>query len=158
MKFIAHRGNVHGKIQSLENKPSHIDTALNLGYDAEIDVWILNNVIYLGHDEPETEILLSFLEKRSEKLWCHAKNLEALEFLIEKRFNCFFHDKDDYTLTSKGNIWAYPGTKLNKNTICVMPEMCNNDNQYKINDILNSYGVCSDSVSFYRDQFILLSK
>ncbi len=120
MILIAHRGNVHGPNKERENTPDYIDEALNLGFDCEIDVWMKDGNLYLGHDEPVTPITVNFLHDRSSKLWCHAKNLEALEFLVENSFNAFFHDSDEYTITSKGYIWAHTKSKLSKNTICVM--------------------------------------
>ena len=41
MKFISHRGNINGKNESMENHPLAIQTALNAGFDVEIDVWFV---------------------------------------------------------------------------------------------------------------------
>ena len=43
MKLIAHRGNTHGRNAERENSPTYIKEALATGYDAEIDVWYINN-------------------------------------------------------------------------------------------------------------------
>jgi hypothetical protein len=143
MKFIAHRGNVNGPDVS-ENSPCHIDKAISLGYDVEIDVWIGDNrIIYLGHDNPQYKIDAQFLEERRHVLWCHAKNVNALKWLVENDFNTFFHDTDDYTLTSKGVVWAYPGKELVQGSVCVMPEMAEDPSYLEKNkDII--YAVCSD--------------
>ena len=61
MKFISHRGNVNGPNPELENKPEQILKCLDEGLDVEVDVWVFGNKLYLGHDEPLTEITLSFL-------------------------------------------------------------------------------------------------
>ena len=142
MKFIAHRGNIDGP-SKFENSPDHIDEAISLGFDVEIDVWVDGYKIFLGHDEPEYKIDNAFLEERRSMLWCHAKNIHALKWLVENNFNTFFHDTDDYTLTSKGFIWAYPGKELVEGSICVMPEMADDPLYLKKNkDII--YAVCSD--------------
>lgn len=120
MKLIAHRGNTNGRIPERENKPDYIDEALSYGFDVEIDVWVENSKIFLGHDYPETEINIQFLIKRQDKLWCHAKNLHALELLLDHKLHTFFHDSDEYTITSKGFIWAHPNSKFSSRTICVM--------------------------------------
>jgi hypothetical protein len=142
MLFIAHRGNINGPNTS-ENSPSHIDKALAAGYEAEVDVWIHDNIIYLGHDMPQYTIDAQFLEERRNVLWCHAKNIHALKWLVENDFNTFFHDTDDYTLTSKGYIWAYPGKELVKGSVCVMPEMAE-DPLYLEKNKDTIYAVCSD--------------
>jgi len=141
--FIAHRGNTQGPNPEQENKPQYIIEALKNNFDVEIDVWLCkNNKWYLGHDKPQYAIDYSFLE--NEKLWCHAKNLEALSIMLQNpKIHCFWHQQDDYTITSKKFIWAYPGKKIlpNSNTICVMPEW--NDFQFNQNNII---GICSDYV------------
>jgi hypothetical protein len=114
-----------------------------LGYDVEIDVWVEGYKMFLGHDEPQYRIDNYFLEKRRNYIWCHAKNVQALKYLVDNRFHVFFHDKDDCTLTSKGFIWAYPGNTLVKGSICVMPEMADDPDYLEKNkDII--YAVCSD--------------
>jgi hypothetical protein len=155
MKFIAHRGNTTGKRTEFENKPFYIDEALHQGFDVEIDIWIKDNRIYLGHDGPEVLIDIDFLNKRKKHLWCHAKNLAALQFLLKNDFHCFFHDIDAYTITSKGIIWTYPGNYINENTICVMPERYMTKTE--INDMKNlsvCFGICSDVISIYKNEII----
>jgi len=52
MKLIAHRGLTQGPNKELENKPEQIISALDQGYDCEIDLWTVNSDFYLGHDAP----------------------------------------------------------------------------------------------------------
>lgn len=140
MKKIAHRGNISGKQIELENKPSYIESALFKKYDVEVDVWYLKDKLLLGHDEPQYEISLSFLEQYQDKLWIHCKNLDALYKLNKlKHLNIFFHDKDDATLTSHGFIWTYPNKPLMPNSVCVLPEQGVSGNLHQC------YGVCSDN-------------
>ena len=143
MILISHRGNINGKNIPLENNPDYIRDAIHLGYDVEVDIWYHNNTFWLGHDNPEYQIGLYFLLENADKLWCHAKNIEAIvEMKKEKTINCFWHQKDDITLTSKGYIWAYPGKQPIKNSIAVMPELYNDD-------VIKCIGICSDYISNY---------
>jgi hypothetical protein len=144
--YIAHRGNVNGKNESRENSPDYIMEAISLGFYAEIDVWVINDKIYLGHDGPQYEIQKDFLE--NPRFWCHAKNHAALTMLVKMGAHCFSHDSDDYVLTSRGIIWAYCGKPLNEETICVMPE---NSNNYSEKDLQNCLGICSDIVQIFKD-------
>ena len=59
MILISHRGNINGKINELENNPDYINDALIIGYDVEIDIWVINNELFLGHDEPVHNIDIS---------------------------------------------------------------------------------------------------
>jgi hypothetical protein len=139
MILISHRGNINGKKETMENHPEYVLTALNLGFDVEIDLWYSNETFFLGHDEPKYEITQDWLVLYSEKLWLHCKNLEAIEYFKNNNLNLnyFWHQEDFVTITSKGHIWTYPGKQPIKNSIAVLPE--------KYNDpIYSCYGICSD--------------
>jgi len=139
MIYIAHRGNLNGPDLENENKPEYLLEAIESGFFVETDLWLINSLLYLGHDEPQYEINIDFLLKIKDKLFCHCKNIAALDFIINnyKEIECFYHDKDDCVLTSKNNIWTSPGKELFHSSICVMPERSN-----KIP--LNCLGVCTD--------------
>jgi hypothetical protein len=144
MILISHRGNINGQFESNENKPNYIDNALSEGYNVEIDLWFVDNKLYLGHDKPQYEITYDWLKKRKNKLWVHCKNLSALEFCDDKLdLHYFWHEEDTVTITSQGTIWAYPGKQPIKNSIAVMPEIYGDD-------ISNCLGVCSNFISNYK--------
>ena len=149
MKLISHRGNINGKILDLENNPNYIDSAIEQGYDVEIDLWFKDHTFFLGHDEPQYEVDLNWLTNRHLKLWVHCKDLQTLSYMWHLKhsmlvnLNYFFHNTDDATLTSKGYLWVYPGKQPVKNSISVLPEL-NNDN------VSQSYGICSDYIKNYR--------
>ncbi len=142
MILIAHRGNTNGPDPLNENKPETIINCINKGYSVEIDVRLINNELFLGHDNPDYKINIDFILKYKEYLWIHCKNLGALTYLTNLNLTTFYHDKDDYVLTSNGVIWAYPGKEINKKCICVMPEW---EEDIKLFN-KNCFGVCSDYV------------
>ena len=121
MYLISHRGNIDGIIKDDENKPEYIDKALKNGFEVEVDVRFNDNKFFLGHDFNQYEINKSFLMNK--KIWCHAKTREALIALQEIDAHYFWHQEDDYTITSKGFIWTYPGQKLLPLSICVYQKM-----------------------------------
>ena len=147
MKLIAHRGNINGPNKEHENKPEYLINALNEGYYIELDLWYVDNNLYLGHDEPQYKIKYSFLLENKDKMYVHCKNIQALHYILCKNddIECFFHDLDECVLTSKGNIWTFPGKLLTDKSICVMPERVK-DNNYNLN---NCIGICTDFVSKY---------
>jgi len=142
MYFISHRGNIDGIIKENENKPEYINKALESGFEVEVDVRFEDNKFFLGHDYNQFEIDKKFLLNK--KLWCHAKTGEALIELQKIKAHYFWHQNDDYTITSKGFIWTYPGKKLLPQSICVLPEIVN----YKTIDCL---GICSDFILKYKN-------
>ena len=59
--------------------------------------------------------------------------------------HCFFHKSDEYTMTNRGWIWAYPGQLGGKYTIAVHPE------KLHPGDIKKFAGVCSDYIEKFND-------
>lgn len=148
MKLIAHRGLFMGPDKNLENSPQQIDLALKEGYDCEVDLHVSNSELWLGHDGPQYFITEDFLKERCLSLWIHAKNLAALRWLRNTRYNYFWHQDDDFTLTSDRWIWTSPGKELTMASVQVMPE-------WQYSDLTsipkNCYAVCSDYVQKIRD-------
>ena len=144
MILISHRGNINGRMESYENEPNYIDSAISKGYDVEVDVWYKDKILWLGHDKPDYEVDFSWFVERLHKLWIHCKNIESVVFFKECGYdvNYFWHEEDTITLTSKNYIWAYPGKQPIKNSIAVMPELFNDD-------ITKCLGICSDYISNY---------
>lgn len=147
---IAHRGNVHGQDRRLENTTEYVQKALDKGYLAEVDIWLVDTKWYMTHDEvinKDTEISYKWLLQRSDKLIIHCKNVEALiYFNHHEEFHYFWHQEDDYTLTNLNWIWAYPGKPLplavGNMSVCVMPEWHGMNADY----IKEFKAVCSDYV------------
>jgi hypothetical protein len=142
MKLISHRGNIKGSKPEYENSPNYISQALKLGYEVEVDVRFHKGFFYLGHDKPQYRISSKFL--RNKKIWCHAKDINAFEKLKKIKSVYFWHQKDDYTLTSNGYFWTYPGKKILKNSICVSIGKKKKKN-------LKCAGICSDYISIYKN-------
>ena len=137
MILISHRGNTSGPNPDKENSEEYISQALSLGYDVEIDVWG-DKKMWLGHDQPQYETSISFLMNNFRKLWIHCKNLEAMDILSEfKVFNYFWHEDDDFTLTSKNFIWTYPGKRVCNKSVLVVDDARNYSGQI-------CFGLCSD--------------
>lgn len=137
MKIISHRGNTKGPNKHLENYPDHISDLLHI-HDVEIDVWYINDEWYLGHDYPIHKVDLNFLHKSG--LWCHAKNLEALNKLLDLNIICFWHENDERTLTSNNYIWTFPSKSVcNKSIIVDLRD------DWKLLGY-KSYGVCVDYI------------
>jgi hypothetical protein len=140
LKLISHRGNLDGPNPTQENHPDYLTKALQLGFDVELDVWYRAGEVHLGHDAPQYTTTLQFL--KNDKFWCHAKDLAALELMLENNIHCFWHQDDDFTLTSKGYIWTYPKKPACSKSVLVMPK------RKKIEK--GCYGICTDYILDYK--------
>lgn len=149
MKIISHRGLIDGPDSSIENSPSQILSAIDQGYDVEVDLRIVDSKFYLGHDFAQYKIEENFF---NDKLWIHAKNLEALYWLSNTDLCYFWHQEDDFTLTSNNYIWTYPGKEITKKSIIVLPEWF--DPELKNLQNLNCYGVCTDYANKIRSLYV----
>lgn len=141
MKLISHRGNIEGKEPANENHPYYIQKAINHGFDVEIDVRY-DNGWWLGHENPQYQIDLDYLS--NPHFWIHCKNLKALVYLQNTKYNYFWHNVDSYTLTSHGWIWAYPNNPIiaGSHSIAVLPEIHNTETNLFT-------GICSDVINNY---------
>jgi hypothetical protein len=147
MIYISHRGLINGPDKLLENNPEVILETISKGFDCEIDLWIHESRIFLGHDEPQYEINSCWLERNG--LWIHAKNIESLAWLNTTNYNYFWHEDDHYTLTSHNYIWAHPMSMTTENCILVMPEYV--DTELNIIADRKYCGVCSDYIEQIRN-------
>lgn len=132
---IAHRGNTVGP-SPLENSPGFLLEAISKGFDVEVDIRFTNQGWFLGHDGPIYKIGDMFIDQIKENAWFHCKNLDALEKLNNNMHKFFWHQQDDFTLTSNGYIWTYPNKETTNKSIIVD---LNLDKKYK-----NIYGICTD--------------
>ena len=82
MRIISHRGNISGPGQR-ENHPEQIDLCIESGYECEVDLWLKDDTLLLGHDFGEYPINLKWLRDRENSLWVHCKNGDALTYLNE---------------------------------------------------------------------------
>jgi hypothetical protein len=153
MLFIAHRGNLNGS-NKLENHPDQIDKCLKLKFDSEIDLWVIEKKLFLGHNVGQYSINIKWLLKRRRNLWIHCKNMEALELMTSHELdglNYFWHENDAYIQTSSGKIWVYPGERLIEGSIAVLPETWMQDN--KTQELSLCFGICTDFVFKFQSHF-----
>ena len=137
MKIISHRGNLNGKNPDNENSPSYVCNALKLGFDCEIDLWLVNGILYLGHDTALYKIEPEFLLKKG--LWIHCKNLEASHYIVNnKELNGFWHQSDVMSFTTGGYIWTFADNDLTDKSIAVLPELVGREK------FGMAYGICTD--------------
>lgn len=151
MYLISHRGNLFGSNKELENNPNQIDNVISMGYNCEIDIWDKDGIFYLGHDEPKYKISITDLMEWKKYIWIHSKNRESFEWLLQDKiedgdFNFFWHENDNFTMTSKNFMWCYPSKQIYSYGINVMPEL----NNISKENLSNCLGICSDFINIYK--------
>tara|TARA_B100000809_G_C14859851_1_gene431476 strand:+ start:135 stop:593 length:459 start_codon:yes stop_codon:yes gene_type:complete len=137
-QFIAHRGNTEGKQPAFENTIEYLNHAYDLCGGLECDIRTHNGELYFGHDEPQELVDTNIIMQ--DNWFCHAKDLEALGLLLQMNANCFWHQTDTVTLTSKGFIWCYPDIYV------IDPRAVWVDFEDKFANLntIGGYGLCSD--------------
>ncbi|RLI47014.1 hypothetical protein DRO61_08515 [Candidatus Bathyarchaeota archaeon] len=154
-RLIAHRGITDGNYSGKENLIHTIMESLSKGYEVEVDVRIYKGELYLGHDERQEKVsdLWSSMTRNGmwleSNLWYHCKDSGSMDYFNKSSIsNYFFHDTDDFTLTSKGFIWTanlvgcYPN-----NTIVVAKNKEHTLSQSET----NCYGICSPFIGVLSD-------
>ena len=154
MIIISHRGNIDGPSEE-ENHPDRIDKCISLGYDVEIDVrydylnipCLHSNIFWLGHDDSQYKVSWKWISNRLKHLWIHCKDIMTLyEFSARATpsYQYFWHQGDDFTLTSGNNIWTYPGNPCTSRSIMVMPEETMDVDKISDLKVSDCYGICTD--------------
>ena len=146
MKIISHRGNINGPNPQKENRPSYIDSALQLGFEVEVDLWYIQNEFWLGHDEPQYKIEITWMKLRKNKIWYHCKNqLSSVKLLeLNDGYKFFCHRNDEYVLTSNGHLWVHDlNSKIND--MCIIPLLSESE-LFKHKNLKPGY-VCTDFVN-----------
>lgn len=145
MKIISHRGNIKGKVESKENRPSYIDCAIQLGYEVEVDVRYNDNQFWIGHDEPQYKVGFEWIMKRLDNIWYHCKDLDsASQFSkLNSDIKYFCHSQDPYVLTSTGHLWVHD-LSMNLDQNCIIPLISEKD--IEDYDGILPYAICTDYV------------
>ena len=59
----------------------------------------------------------------------------------------FWHQEDNYTLTSKGKIWVHQNSESLPNSIVVL-----NKNSLDFKPFMHCYGICSDFIKRLKNE------
>ena len=107
----------------------------------------ITTIFWLGHDSHDYKVSWKWIANRHDHLWIHCKDITTLyEFSKYKHagYQYFWHQKDDFTLTSNNYIWTYPGKPYSPNSIIVMPETYMKIRDIKNLKVYDCYGICTD--------------
>jgi hypothetical protein len=147
MILISHRGNISGVLPEKENSPEYIDLAIRSGYSVEMDVRLIGNNLFLGHDTPDYPVTIDWLIDRTQYLFVHTKNFGALSHLIDSGLKTFYHQREAHTIINNCNlIWSHNLAEANWKSI--IPLLSREDfSKFNGNDVA---GICSDFIEVMR--------
>ena len=154
MLIIAHRANISGPAPETENSPQAIREALDLNFHVEVDVWMVKNRVYLGHDAPKYHVDEPLALLKRPEVWAHAKNHAALVWCLGNGIRTFAHDADPYVFTSDGYIWCHLHLPPPESGYTDRHIVVRNAEHYVSPVVLRlAGGVCTDYPMMYRLAF-----
>jgi len=153
MLYIAYQGIFDGKNYEDANTPKQIGQAFNAGFSCAVDVWRIDDKLYLGTDQPLTEVTPKYLQ--GNRFWIHARNVDMQNWISSQPIklypNYFWYDEymlPVYVTTSSGKLWTFGTVPVDDSSIVVLPEI--NDRGMLSTVHLHCYGVCSTYLTFIK--------
>ena len=147
MYYISYQGIFDGSDYQSANTPGQISKALSAGFSCLIDVWRINNKLYVGNGQPLIEVTEKYIQ--GPRFWINAKNVDMQNWLVTQPstlYPHYFHfdastPPPPYAVVSNGKLMT-PGTvPYNENSIVFLPEI--DDRSLYSTVKLKCYGVCS---------------
>jgi hypothetical protein len=153
MLYISYRGIFDGQNFQDANTPNQIGKAFNAGFSCMVDVWRVDDKLYLGTTQPLTEVSPNFL--KGKRFWINVRNTEMQTWIQAQSSTDYpnyfwFNDSEenDPATTSGGQIIT-PGTvPINNQSIVFLPEI--QDRAMFSTVKLRCYGVCSNYLTFIK--------
>lgn len=143
---IAHRGLLDGPSVEFENSIEKLTYNCSNGIHSECDVWLVDDIYWLGHDTPTNRIPLEWLCDNSEYLLIHAKTPETFHALYKinnleaANLHLFYHTDEDIVITTYGDVIVYPGKTVLPGWMSMMPERAPEQSN------ISAAAICSDYV------------
>jgi hypothetical protein len=152
MLYISYRGIYDGTNYEYANTPDQLGKAISRGYTCMVDVWRVDGKLYLGNDQPLTEVSERYLQ--GPRWYINARNTDMRDWLPTQNQtlypNWFFFTTPTppppYVTASNGKLIT-PGTvPINNNSIIFLPEI---DDKGLFSTVhLRCFGICSTYLSF----------
>ena len=153
MIYISYRGIFDGNNLEDANTPKQLGKAFSAGFSCMVDVWRQSNKLYLGNEQPITEVSEKYLQ--GPKWWINARNTDMQNWLSTQPSNLypnwfFFPTMPPpvYVTASNGKLIT-PGTvPINNSSVIFLPEIT--DQSLLSTVKLKCFGICSTDLSYIR--------
>ena len=147
MFYISYQGIYDGSNYEDANTPKQINKALSAGFSCNIDVWRIDNRLYVGNNQPTIEVTERYIQ--GNRFWINAKNTDMQTWIVEQPArlypNYFWFAASSppppYTTASNGKLIT-PGTvPINTNSVMYIPEI--DDRSLLTMVKVRAYAICS---------------
>jgi len=147
MFYISYQGIFNGSDYEDANTPKQIGKALSAGFSVNIDVWRIDNKLYVGNNQPTIEVTEKYIQ--GNRFWINAKNTDMQTWIATqppRLYPNYFHFEAStppppYATASNGKLIT-PGTvPINLNSVMYLPEI--NDRSLLTMVKVRAYAICS---------------
>lgn len=153
MLLISYRGIYDGQNFEDANTPGQLGKAFNNGFSCMVDAWRVGSSIYLGNDQPLTEVSANYL--KGNRFWINARNTDMQVWLQTQSLNDYPNyfwfpsmPPPAYVTASNGKLIT-PGTvPINQNSVMFLPEIQDRGLLSMVN--VRSFAICSVYLTFIR--------
>jgi hypothetical protein len=153
MIYISYQGIYDGTNYECANTPNQIGKAFGYGVSVMTDVWRVDGKLYLGIDQPLTEVTEKYLQ--GNRWWINARNVDMQNWLTTQPTklypNWFYFPSmppPQYVTASNGKLIT-PGTvPINNSSVIFLPEITDKGLFSTVK--LRCFGICSTYLNFIR--------
>ena len=147
MFYISYQGIYDGKDYEDANTPSQISKAQQRGFSCLIDVWRVNNKLYVGNGQPLIEVTEKYIQ--GNRFYINAVNTDMQTWIATQPsalYPNYFHfdastPPPPYATASNGKLIT-PGTvPINTNSVMFLPEITDRSLLTMVN--VRCYAICS---------------
>jgi len=147
MFYISYQGIYDGKDYEDANTPKQISKAQQKGFSCLIDVWRINNKLYVGNGQPLIEVTEKYIQ--GNRFYINAVNTDMQTWIATQPstlYPNYFHfdastPPPPYATASNGKLIT-PGTvPINANSVMFLPEI--NDRSLLSMVNVRCYAICS---------------
>jgi hypothetical protein len=128
MLYISYQGIYDGQNFENANTPTQITKALNYGFSCMVDVWRIDNQLYVGTLAPTIQVTEKYLQ--GNRFWINARNQNMQDWIQTQPSNkypnyfWFPTQQENTNVTTSGGQIITPGTvPINNTSIIFLPEI-----------------------------------
>jgi len=153
MVYISYLGIFDGQNFENANTPNQIGTALNAGFTCMVNVWRVNQKLYVGTENNLIEVTEKYLQ--GPRYVINAQNSDMQNWLptqpskLYPNYFSFPTDMENTHVPTSGGQIITPGTvPVNNSSIIFLPEITDRGLFSTVK--LRCYGVCSSYLTFIK--------
>jgi len=147
MFYISYQGIYDGSNYEDANTPAQISKALQRGFSCLIDVWRIDNKLYVGNNQPTIEVTEKYIQ--GNRFWINAKNTDMQEWLAAQPArlypNYFWFETPTpppaYVTASNGKLITLGTVPIDTNSVMYLPEIYDRSLLCMVK--VRAYAICS---------------